>query len=173
MEGGGEAVGNGAGKGFDDEADDAAQAEALTAIAPGAFHHFGKAAGHEPGVVHFIDVAHEGDFDTAAKGFDEIADEAGAVAPQVVDEPDAGLEPAGDALPLDGVVEEGVAVVEGDVDGCLGAAFFSGEEILRGCFEVTGPEGAGPAGFQLENAGVGVRREFGEGGNLRRGSLPT
>ena len=55
-------------KGFHMQAEDGAQAEALVGIAPEGFHHFREAACHFACIVHFIQIAHDGDFHTAYYG---------------------------------------------------------------------------------------------------------
>lgn len=157
----------GACEGFDMKSDNGAQAETLTGIGPEGFHHFGETTGHFTGVVHFIQITHDRDFDAAAQGLNEVTGQAGATAAESVNNADAGFDTGGDALPFDGVVEETVAIVQRHIERSLSLAFFAGKKVLRSGFEILGPEEAGPLGFQTQNAlkGVGCQPgERGEGG---------
>lgn len=136
-----------AGEGFNHEAQDGAQAEAVVGVSPVVFHHFCEAAGHELNVVHFIHVAHDIKLHTAAEGFNEVAGEAGAAAAQLVDDADTGLDTGGNALPLERMVEEAVAIVERHVERGLCFAALTSEEVLRGGSKVFSPEEASPLSF--------------------------
>lgn len=67
-------------------------------------------------------------------------------------EADIGLKAAGNALPLDGVVKEGVAVVQRGIDGVGGFPFLAQEEILAEPLEKARPEKAGVLGLKAEDA---------------------
>lgn len=144
------------------QADDAAQAKTPVRVVPRAFHHFGKTAGHKFLVVHFIEMAHDRQLYTTAHRLDEIAYEAGAAAPQTMDNPHARFDAAGDALPFQRVIEKGVPVIESHIERSLCLTLFACEEILRGGMEVAGPEKAGPFGLQHENTAVGIGRQPGQ-----------
>ena len=58
-------VGDGCGEGFDDEADDGAEAEALTAVGPWFFEHGGETSGHGGFFVDLVEVFDDGEFDAA------------------------------------------------------------------------------------------------------------
>ena len=130
----------GAGEGFYCQSDDGAQAKSFIMVTPEVFHHLGKAACHELDIMHFVQVAHDIKLHAATEGFNEITGKAGSTAAQSVDDADAGLQPGGDALPLQSVVKESVSVVERYVERCLSFAFFAYEQVLRGRQKVPGPE---------------------------------
>ena len=73
----------------------------------------------------------------------------------------------GDTLPLDGVVEEAVAVIESHVEGCLGTAVFTREEILRGLLEIHRPKEASPFSLQPQDTVVRIGSKFGQRGKRR------
>lgn len=161
VEGGG-LVPDGNGEGLDHEADDGTQTEALIAVGISLLQHFRKTGGHEFLLVHLVEITDDGEFHTAAEGLDEIAHEAGAVPPQGVDESDGGVQPAGQTLPLQGVVEEAVTVVQGHIQRMLGLAFLPDKEVLGGGLEIPRPKKAGVFGFQPEDAGKGVLPQAGQ-----------
>ena len=117
----------GAGERFYHKANDGAQAEAVAGIGPMVLHHLSKAAGHELDIVHFIQIPHDIELYTAAEGFNKVAGKAGAAAPQLVDDAYTGLYAGGDALPLDSMVEETIAIVKRHIEGALGFAALSGK----------------------------------------------
>ena len=129
------------------EADNGAQAESMVGIGPVVFQHFSESACHELDIVHLIQMAHHVEFYTAAKRFDKVAGEAGATTAKFVDDPDTGLYAGSDALPLDGMIKEAIAVIERYIEGTLGFAPFAREEVLRGRAKVFCPEETGPFGF--------------------------
>ena len=154
----------GAGKGFYRQADDGSQAKALILVTPEVFHHFGKSTSHELDIMHFIQVPHDIELHAAAEGFDEVACKTGAAAAQPVDDADAGFQPGGNALPLQSVVEESVAVVECYVERSLSFSFFTHEKVLRSCQKVFCPEESSPFGFQTQDAIKRIGRELRERG---------
>ena len=139
------------------QADDGAETESFVGIAPEGFHHFREAASHFAGIVHFIQIAHDGDFDAATEGFDEVAGKAGAAAAEFVDDADAWLNAGGDALPFNRMVKEAVAVIERDIERGVCLALFAGKQILSSGAEIARPEETRPFGFQAQDSVEGIR----------------
>lgn len=144
------------GEGFDTQTKDGAEAELLIAKVPLVLKHGGEPRGHGLLVMHLIQMTDHGELDAAPEWLNEVANQAGAVSAEPVDDPNGGVQPRGEALPFERMVEKAVAVVERDVQRCLRAAFLPRKEILRGGPEVRGPEGPGVFGLQPEDSGERV-----------------
>ena len=78
-----------------------------------------------------------------------------------MDDPYGGVETRGETLPLQCMVEESVAVVEGYIEGMGGLPFLPSEEICLGCREIACPEEAGIVRLQPQDTGEGVLLEVG------------
>ena len=76
-------------------------------------HHFRKPCGQHFLVVDLIEVPDDGEFNAATERLNEITNEAGAIAAEAVDQTDSCIETGGEALPLDGMIEKTIPVVEG------------------------------------------------------------
>src|ERR1017187_8979443 len=91
-------------------------------------------------------VAHDCQLHCATQRFNQIASQTGTAAPQLVNDADRGIEAGSKALPLDGMVEKSVAVVERGVNRMGGLAMLAFKKVSRECREIARPEEAGIAG---------------------------
>ena len=99
-------------EGFDHESNDCSQSKVAVFVDPFCLQHFSKVSRHALGLAHVEKVSCYGQFDTASQWFDQITGEAWSIFAELVDDAYVRLQPAGDTLPLDGMIEESVAIIE-------------------------------------------------------------
>lgn len=117
--------------------------------------------------MHFIKVAHYGKLYTAAKRLDEVTCQTRAAATQAVDDAYAGLDTRSNALPLQRMIQERIAIVQSDIERSLGLTMLTSKEIMRCGFEIHRPEEACPLGLQLQDAVIRIGSKLGQGREIR------
>lgn len=107
---------------------------------------------HSFGFCHVGEISGHGKLHAASKRLDQIAGEAGPVSSELVDDTDIRLKAAGHALPLDGMIQKTITVVEGHIERVDRFLFLAQEKVLAQTFKIAGPKKLCVLRLQTEDA---------------------